>query len=165
MAQFRSWWMFKYAREQFSLDCSNIVQMFKPEKMTRPIKRNYNSISLCENMRTWGCKLSSTQGRTNQWNLGIGVRGNGETDRKSGGQRTVERKGVKERDISSPYLSHCSLWDSFSSLFGSVESHYSFWGRLPTCDSLAPQLDPKALCTKQMSNDLYGYLKNQNCRI
>ena len=97
MAQFRSWWMFKYAEgEQFSLDCSNTVQMFKPEKITRPIiKRNYNSISLCQNMRTWGSKLSFTQGRTNQWNLGVGVWGDRKTDKKSGGQRTVERKRVK----------------------------------------------------------------------
>ena len=90
-------------------------------------------------VRMWGSKLSSTQLSKNQWNLGIGVRGNGETDRKSGGQKTIKRTRVKERDMSSAYLSHCSLWYSFSSLLGSVESCYSFWGSLPICVSLAPQ--------------------------
>ena len=155
-------------------ECSNMQEnssrsavqiLFKCSNRKRLLAQSSATTTQFHFVRMWGCKLSSTQGRTNRWNLGIGVRRNGKTERKSGGQKTEERKRVKERDNFSSYLSHCSLWDSFSSLFGSFESYYSFWGSLSICVSLAPLLDPEAVCTKQISKVLYGYLKNQNCRI
>ena len=108
-------------------ECSNMQEnsshstfpiLFKCSNRKRLLAQSSATTTQFHFVRIWGSKLSSTQLSTNWWNLGTGVRGDGKTERKSGGQRTVERKRVKERDISSPYLSHCSLWYSFSSLFG-----------------------------------------------
>ena len=61
----------------------------------------------------------SNQGGTNCWNHGIMFRGNGETERKSGGREDNRQRRVKERNISPSYFSYCSFWVSVFS--------YSFW--------------------------------------
>ena len=99
---------------QILFKCSNRKRLLAQSSATT------TQFQFFENMRTWGSKLSSTQGSTNRWNPGIGVRGNGESERKSRGQKTVERKKWKRGDIYSSYLTHCSFWES-----------------LPICASLA----------------------------
>ena len=61
----------------------------------------------------------SNQGGTNCWNHGIMFRGNGETERKSGGREDNRQRRVKERNISPSYFSYCSFWVSVF--------FYSFW--------------------------------------
>ena len=101
-------------------ECSNMQENSSRSTVQILFKCSNRKILLAQSSATttqFHYKLSSTQGSTNRWNLGIGVRRNGKTERKSGGQKTEERKRVKERDNFSSYLSHCSLWDSFSSPF------------------------------------------------
>ena len=89
-------------------ECSNMQEnsfgstvqiLFKCSNRKRLLAQSSATTTQFYFVRIWGSKLSSTQGSKNQWNLGIGVRGNGETEGKSGGQKTIKRTRVKERDI------------------------------------------------------------------